>query len=334
MGYSASITRRGFFGAATLGALLLSACSGTSSTESVEDSEPSKRKVATVSDGSINDGGWCASCYQAMVDAADKLGWECAYTENVAQADWGTAYQNYIDQGYDLIFVQGEEYQETVKQLSKDNPDARFALLQGTTENDGIESLAPNDEEIGQLAGALAGLLTKTNSVGFIGGVELASTQTKFEAYKAALQTVNPDANATVVYAGSYTDAAKGKEIASTLINQQNVDVIFGDASIVDTGARETLAEYSGRYNIGQPGDIGSSDDKIIACSVVTDNESMLEQAMRDIEDGTFGNKTITGDLSNGGVKIGTFSSVIVPNEIEEKYEAIVEQIENGTFSA
>lgn len=324
-----SVSRRSFLALAASAALALGGCGGKSGEAAPDDG---KRKVATVSDGPINDGGWNASCYKAMCDAAEKLGWDTAYSENVAQSDWATTFQNYIDEGYDLLFIQGEEYKDAVEQVSEENPSAHFALLQGDVESDGIESLAPDSSQIGQLAGALAGLLTKTGSVGFIGGVELDSTLEKIDAFQGALTKANPDATATVVYAGSFTDAAKGKEIASSMVNQQNVDVLFGDASIVDTGAREALAGMEGRYDIGQPGDIGAKDSALIACSVVTDNETMLEQSMRNVENGTFGNKTILGNLENGGVRVGTFSDTIVDAATQEAYGKIVERIKAGTY--
>lgn len=108
-------------------------------------------------------------------------------------------------------------------------------------------------------------------------------------------------------------------------------DVMFGDASAVDTGAREALAGQEGRYDIGQPGDLGSADDKVIACSVVTDNAALVKTCMEDIENGTFGNKTVYGDLSNGCLSVGTFSSV-VPEDIQKQYLEVVDQIKAGTF--
>lgn len=192
-------------------------------------------------------------------------------------------------------------------------------------------SLVPNTDQIGQLAGALAGLITKTNSVGFIGAVELDTTKSKLENFEKAAKKVNPDVQVTSAYAGSFTDAAKGKELATTFVNSNNVDVMFGDASIVDTGAREALAIYGDRYDIGQPGDLGSADDKLIACSVVTDNKAMILSAMKDVEAGSFGNKIVKGDLDNGGVAVGTFSN-IVDQDTQAKYQEIVSQIKAGTF--
>lgn len=320
----------GAMGASVLG-LGLVGCGGSDGGSTDGGASSGKKKVAMVTDGQINDGGWDASCYKAMTDAADEAGWDTAYSESVAQSDWATTMENYIDQGYDMVFLPGNQYTDVVKQVGKDFPDAHLCILNSAVEQENVVSLVPNTDQIGQLAGALAGLITKTNSVGFIGAVELDTTKSKLENFEKAAKKVNPDVQVTSAYAGSFTDAAKGKELATTFVNSNNVDVMFGDASIVDTGAREALAIYGDRYDIGQPGDLGSADDKLIACSVVTDNKAMILSAMKDVEAGSFGNKIVKGDLDNGGVAVGTFSN-IVDQDTQAKYQEIVSQIKAGTF--
>lgn len=300
-------------------------------TTAAETKTDSDKKVAMLYGASINDGGWGASCYQAMCDAAEAYGYETAYTENVDTSEYVSVLTGYADLGYDLIFAPGSEYSDAVKQVAEQYPDVKFCLLNGTFSSDNVVSVMPDAEQIGYLAGALAGLMTKTGYIGFIGGMELDTTKTKLEAYEAAAKVVNPDVNVTSGYAGDYYDAAKGKEIASSMMSTYDVDVLFGDAGAVDTGAREALAESDGHYSIGQPGDLGSADDKVIICSVVTDNAALVEQCMQAIEDGTFGNTTIYGTVENGCLSVGTFSSQ-VPEDIKTQYLEYVEQIKNGTF--
>lgn len=279
----------------------------------------------------INDGGWGSSCYEAMVKAAEECGWDTAYSENVATADYGATMQAYIDMGYDLVYLPGNEYQSSVLQVSRDNPDAKFLVLNGTEVNPGIQAAMPDAIQIGQAAGALAGLLTKTDSIGFIGGIEIDTTLQKLEGYTQAAQKVKPGVRVTSAYAGSFSDAAKGKEIANSMCSSNGVDVIFGDASVVDAGAREAQAGFPGTYNIGQPNDLGGPSDPLVPNSVVTDNVVLIVQCMRDYEAGEYGNKTVLGDLSNGGVSIGTFSD-IVPADVQDRYLEIIEQIKAGTL--
>ena len=145
-------------------------------------------KVAMISDTSVSDGGWGASCYQAMVDAAAEKGWETVYTDNVATSDYATVMTDYAELGYDLIFAPGNQYTDAVKQVAEEYPEIKFALLNGTVETDNIQSILPDAEQIGYMAGALAGLMSKTNNIGFIGGMELDTTKAKVECYEKAAQ--------------------------------------------------------------------------------------------------------------------------------------------------
>lgn len=291
------------------------------------------KKVAMFLDGPVNDGGWGASCYGAMCDAAKEHGWETAYTESVTNADWVSTIQSYVDQDYDLIIAPGNQYIDVMVQCAKDNPDAHFCIFNAEV-NDvpNIECTMPDTIQIGQIAGIMAGLMSETNNIGFIGGVELDTTQNKLKGYTEAAQKINPDIKVASAYAGSFSDSPKGKELATSMINNNNVDVMFGDASIVDTGAREALeAAGEGHFDIGQPGDIGGKDDKLIVTSVVTDNVKMTSQVMTDLENNDFGGKTVMGSLKNGCVYAGTMSD-IVPEETQKQFNDYIEQLKNGEF--
>jgi basic membrane protein A len=303
----------------------------TGTTQASKDSEKTY-KVAMICDSSIADGGWGAACYNAMVAAADQYGFETQYTDGISTADFASSMRSYADLGFDLIFAPGNQYSDAVSEVAKDYPDVKFALLNGTLETENIVSILPDAKQIGYMAGALAGLMTKTNSIGFIGGMELDTTKAKLSCYEAAAKQVNPSVEVYSAYAGSFSDTAKGKEIASSMISMNNVDVMFGDASAVDSGAREVLAENEGKYDIGQPSDLlASQKSDVVICSVVTDNATMLGLCMKDLQEGTFGNKTIYGDLSNGALSVGTFSES-VPADVQAKYLEIVETIKSGTF--
>lgn len=312
--------------------LAVSLAVGTITVPTVSVAAEGDYKIAMLLDSSISDGGWGASCYQAMVDAAEEMGWETAYTDNVKTSEFTTVMTDYADLEYDLIFAPGNEYTDAVVQISEEYPDTYFCLLNGAVESDNVISVMPDAEQIGYLAGALAGLVTQTNSVGFIGGMEIDTTKTKLDSYEAAVKKVNPDINVSSAYAGSYDDAAKGKEIANSMISTYDVDVMFGDASAVDTGAREALADVENKFSIGQPGDLGSADDDVIICSVVTDNAALVKECMEAVEAGEYGNKTIYGNLDDGCLKVGTFSDKLASKEIQDKYMELVEQIKAGTF--
>ncbi len=326
----------------SLFAALLSGCASTATTaapaaaaaEETTAAAGQTYKVAMILDTTIADGGWGAASYNAMVAAAEATGFETQYTDGIASADFATNLRSYCDLGFNLIITPGNQYSDAVNEVSADYPNVYFAILNGKIETANVVSMLPNAKQIGYLAGALAGLMTQTNNIGFIGGMELDTTKIKLESYTLAAQKVNPAVQVASAYAGSFNDSAKGKEIANSMISVNDIDVMYGDASAVDSGAREALAEHEGKYDIGQPADllkINPDLANVVIGSVVTDNASMMKLVMEDVKNGTYGNKTIYGDLTNGALSIGTFSEK-VPADIQAKYLEIVEQIKAGTF--
>lgn len=314
-------------------AVCLIGCGGANTDTDIKAESISKDKtykVAMICDSSISDGGWGAACYNAMISAAEEKGFEAQYSDGLETADFASSMRSYADLGYDLIFAPGNQYSDAVKEVAADYPDVNFALLNGAFESDNVVSILPDAKQIGYMAGALAGLMSKTNSIGFIGGVELDTTKTKLSCYEAAAKAVNPSINVSSAYAGSFSDTAKGMEIANTMINTNNVDVMFGDASAVDSGARQALATHENTYNIGQPSDLADTDQTVI-CSVVTDNATMIKLCMDDVKNNSFGNKTIYGNLENGSLSVGKFSDK-VPDEVKNKYLEIIDQIKSDNF--
>ena len=118
----------------------------TSKTEKpkTETKTDGDKKVAMLYGASINDGGWGASCYQAMCDAAEAYGYETAYTENVDTSEYVSVLTGYADLNYDLIFAPGSEYSDAVKQVAAEYPDVKFCLLNGTFSSDNVVSVMPD----------------------------------------------------------------------------------------------------------------------------------------------------------------------------------------------
>jgi basic membrane protein A len=200
-----------------------------------------------ICDSSISDGGWGAACYNGMTAAAESRGWETAYTDAIDQSAYADTMISYCDLGYDMIFAPGNQYSDAVKQVAADYPNVAFAVLNGSTElpTANIMSILPNAEQIGSIAGIIAGLMSKSGVIGFIGGMELDTTKAKLAQFTAAAQVINPAIKVVSAYAGSFSDTAKGMELAASMINE-GADVFFGDASAVDSGARQAIDQANG----------------------------------------------------------------------------------------
>ena len=320
-----------------------------STTEPTETTEPAGKtyKVAMICDSSINDGGWGAACYNAMVKAADQMGWEYEVTDSIAQNEYYDSIAAYCALDYDMIYAPGNQYTDAVLQAAEEYPEIAFALLNGAATtpekavNKNVSSLLPDAQQIGWIAGALAGLMTESGTIAFIGGMELDTTKGKYAGFgEAAKYVAEKEGKGDItlldcVYAGSFDDSAKGMEFAKTMI-EQGADVFFGDASAVDSGARQAIDEYNTAagsvkvYDIGQPADILGQNECVI-CSQCTDNAAMIAASMEAVEGGTFGGETLYGSLQNGALFNGALSD-LVPAEVQAKYLDYIQQMVDGTF--
>ena len=341
--------------------LPLAACGGTPGTSSGGESSPAPSaappaptpapeiktyRVAMICDSYISDGGWGAACYNAMLDAAAAYGWETDYIDGVDPAAYYEAILPFCEQGFDLIYAPGNQYTDAVLKAAEEYPDIAFALLNGGTDtpaqaaNSNVSSLLPNATQIGWIAGAMAGLMTETGVIAFIGGMELATTKEKYEAYKTAAAYVAEQAGKTaaaldIVYSNSFSAMDKGAEFAREMM-EQGADVFFGDASAVDSGARQAIDEANAAagsvkvYDIAQPSDALGQNECIIT-SQVTDNASLVALSMDAVEAGTFGGEVIYGTLQNGTLSAGRISE-LVPPEIQTAYRDYLEQMTANKF--
>ena len=348
---AANVTRRdaitlGLGGAAAACGLTLAGCGSSSSGSSDSSAEKTSYKVAMVISGPKNDGGWGQGHYESLTKAIESHPkWEMLEPkENTADADAATAAQTYVDQDVDLIIGNGNQFAsdwaEVVADAADSHPKVHFLITNTdpTTEMadyetlDPVETVLPDFKQTGALAGVVAGLMTQTKSIGFIGGMKLPSTLTKYSAYLAAAQKIDPSIQGQYNFEAGFTDASLGTNLTQQWIASNNVDVMWGDASAVDNGARQALeaAGADTHFDIAQPIDIVGSDQPTVVTSTVTD--WMIGQAMDEVESGSFGGgKAITGNMDNGGISLGKFSDK-VSKDVQDKINEYAEQIKAGSF--
>ena len=348
------VSRRQALGLGVLGAagaaMALAGCGGSSdgsaATSDGSGSGSGSYKVALVISGPKNDGGWGQGHFESLKSAVESHpNWEMLEPkENVADADAASAAQSYVDMGVNLIIATGNEFVsawgDVVAEAADSNPDVKFLMtntdpeqeLTDYTSLDHVMTVLPDFKQTGALAGVVAGLMTKTKSIGFIGGMKLPSTTKKYAAFLAAAQKVTPGVTGQYNFEAGFTDASLGTKLTEQWINTNGVDVMWGDASAVDNGARQALenAGAETHFDIAQPIDIVGSDEPTVITSTVTD--WMFGQAMDEIEGGSYGGgKVIEANMDNGGVYLGKFSDK-VPADVQAKIGEYADQVKAGTF--
>ncbi|MGN0056521.1 MAG: BMP family protein [Atopobiaceae bacterium] len=329
-----------------MSALALAGCGSSGDSSSSDDQGKTSYKVALVISGPKNDGGWGQGHYESLQSAVASHGnWEMLEPkENTDSADAASAAQSYVDQDVDLIIAAGNEFVsawgDVVAEAAQSNPKVHFLMTNTDPTTDladyetleNVETVQVNLKQTGSLAGVVAGLMTNTGQIGFIGGMRLPTTLTKYAAYLAAAQKVNPAIEGHYNFDAGFTDASFGTNITEQWINTNNVDVMWGDASAVDNGARQALQDAGAdtHFDIAQPIDSVGSDNPTVVTSTVTD--WMFGQAMDDVESGSFGNgNVIEANMANGGVYLGKFSDK-VSSDVQSKIQDYAQQIQDDAF--
>ena len=148
---------------------------------------------------------------------------------------------------------------EVLQELAPQYPDQKFIIFDFDVDRtvgdfSNVYSISYKQNEGTYIAGMVAGMLSESGVIGFIGGMDLPIINDFLIGYIEGAQYINPDIKVAVAYAGTFVDSAKGKELALAQINQQKVDVEFAAASTTGVGALEAAYE-SGKCAIGVDGD-------------------------------------------------------------------------------
>lgn len=309
--------------------MALVACGGEGS-EPAGDSGETKLKAAMLMDGPADDGGWNADCYDGIMRIQDELGYEIAYSENVKQADFVSATREYAAAGYDLIILTGNQFQDAAKEVYEEFPDVHFAGINFEFTAPNVSSLTVDSVQFGFLGGALAALVTETKNVGFIGGTEIWSIIAGEAGMRQGAAYIDPEVTVTSSMTGSWSDVAKGKEMALAQISTSNVDTIFGFASACNIGMLEACKE-EGKAFISQPVDITATEPDVIASSVLCKNSQLMVSIAEMVSLGLEEGQALWGDASNGALAYGEFGS-IVSAEDQAKLEEIVAGLSDGSI--
>lgn len=206
--------------------------------------------VGMVTDtGGVNDQSFNQSAWEGLKSLKDEKGISANYLESVQEADYSTNLDKLVDQDKDLIWGVGYGMADALNTAAATNPDQLFGIIDiafGDQTLDNVVTLTFRSQESAFLVGYAAGLTTKTDKVGFVGGTR-SSVIEQFEyGYRAgvayAAKELGKDINVIVQYAESFTDAAKGKAIA-TKMYADGCDIIFQACGNAGTGVIEAARD-------------------------------------------------------------------------------------------
>ncbi|MDR1956677.1 MAG: BMP family protein [Treponema sp.] len=291
-------------------------------------------KIALIIENTIDDKGWCQAMYDGLVQARSQLPGriEFSYSEKMLPVDAGSAARQYAAQGYNVIIGHGAQYKNLILEMAEEYPNITFAF--GTSAEVGpanVFTYMPESEETGYLNGVIAGLLTKTNNVGYVGPVDGGDAARYGRGFVLGVQKVNPAAKIMVAHTGSFSDFVKAGEVAHTQI-RSGADILTGAAQQA-IGALRAVSDdtYGGQeiYWVGQDlAQLSTPEGNLKCIAASSYNYAAVIQGIVQLYDtGVRGGTCIPMNFSNNGFvfEYNTNLSDIVSNDIRAAVEEALE---------
>jgi hypothetical protein len=186
-------------------------------------------------------------------------------------------------------------------------------------------------DQMGYLAGTLAGLMTQSEMVGCVAAMQIQPVELLAESYRNATQCANPNATAIVTYTGTFGDPQLGAQVAQQMIDR-GADAIFGAGGPTGSGAI-VAATQSGAWGIGvdtdnyisvfMNGSLPGSDRLLSSATKNLDNA--VFDTIADFVSGNFTPGTTLYDVAVDGVGLAPFHETgsSVPSTVRGRLERI-----------
>jgi len=212
-------------------------------------------KVAFVYIGPVGDGGWSYQHDLGRQALEKSLGAKVKtiYVENVPDtADAERVIRQLAAGGNDMIFTTSFGYMEPTLKVAKLFPKVHFEHATGYKSAANAVSYEARFYEGAYLLGVIAGKMTKTNTLGFIGSFPIPEVIRNIDAYTLGARSVNPKIKTKVIWVDTWYDPGKERQAAETLI-AQGADMLCQNT---DSPAAVQVAEEKGVHAFGWDSDM------------------------------------------------------------------------------
>ncbi len=240
--------RWGWLGALAAAAVL-TGCDGAKAPSGGGGSASGGMQIGMVTDvGGTGDLSFNWGAWNGLEKAKQELGVQTSKVESSQASDYGPNLRRLAERGCKLIFAVGFALKPAIEEVAPKYPDVKFVLIDDVGPSEpNVASLVFREEEGSFLVGALAGGMSKRNSLGFVGGMDIPLIK-KFEAgYRAGVMTTNPGATVTAKFTGNWEAVDKGKELALSLFDQ-GADVVMHAAGKCGVGVIKAAKEKGPGY--------------------------------------------------------------------------------------
>jgi basic membrane protein A and related proteins len=295
----------------------------------------SSPRVGLITPGSVADAAWNSGAWEGLQLIRDSLGLAISHVEARTPSEQAEALRTYAAQGYDLVFGHGFEFQEPAERVSAEYPRTIFIITSGRRAVGNVAPLIFRLEEASYLAGMVAGGLSKSHVLGFVGGIELPPIEAAYQGWVNGARAVDPGVQTRKIYLNSFDDAAAGREAALALI-RVGADMFHHNADAAAIGVFQAAKESRGVFVFGSNDDqTRLAPDRVVGSAVIDLPRAFLAVA-REVKEGTFQPKVEAFGLASGVVRYVPNPALesMVDQTLRSRVQAAADSIAAGTLLA
>lgn len=292
-----------------------------------------KTKVGFVFVGPVGDGGWTYEHNQGRLaveaEFGDKV--ETVYVESVPEGpDAERVMTDMALKGADLIFTTSFGYMDPTINVAKKFPKVKFEHATGYKTASNVSTYSARFYEGRAVQGHIAGRMTKSNVVGYIGSFPIPEVIRGINSAFIHARKANPSVEFKIVWAYTWFDPAKEADAAKVLI-EQGADVILQHT---DSTAPQAAAQAAGNViTFGQASDMAEYGPLPRVSSIIDNWAPYYIARTRAVMDGTWESVQTWDGIGAGMVGIGEISSA-VPADVKAEALALRDQLASGAYHA
>ncbi|MDN5343912.1 MAG: basic rane protein [Clostridia bacterium] len=338
--------------ALVLAMALLAGCGG-GNTGSVKDTgsdnkAPSNKKgdIAMVTSGSLGDTGIFDSGNEGLTKSAKEFGLNYKVLEGKEDPSLYYDLLMTAAKDYKLVFVNpGYQFEKALGDIASKFPDTIFVYADGESpiQAPNIVSVGYKENEGSYLAGVMAGQLTSRTQlkginpqkvVGLVGAMDIPVINNFIVGFKQGVKAVDPQVEVKVLFAGSFDDPAKGKELTLSLYDQ-GADIVYDVASKTGDGVI-LAAKEKGKYAIGVDTDKSPMAPENVTGSMLKNVGVSFYDTVKMWKEGSLkSGQTVKFGLKDKGVELlfDSYMKNFIPKDILDAVNKAQEDIIQGKIT-
>jgi basic membrane protein A and related proteins len=271
---------------------------------------------------------WVSRIHKALNAAKERGDVTYKWSENVANNDYERVMRQYAEEGSDLIIGEIFGVERAARRVAANYP--KVAFLMGSSFGPSKPNLSVFDNFIHEpsyLTGMVAGKMTKSNTIGMVGGYAIPEVNRLMNAFMDGAREVNPNVKFLVSFINSWYDPPKAKEASFAMIDR-GADVMYAERFGVSDAAKERNVKV-----IGNVIDTSSQYPSTVLASALWHMEPTIDRAIKAVMEGRF-EASDYGQysyMSYGGASLA-MDEMLVPQDVAKLVKDKEKDIVDGLF--